>query len=145
MAFWSWASNVVPGDTNDHRDVFVRDLKSGTTRLVSVATDGRQANNGSSGTAISADGRYVAFWSWASNLVPCDTNHRRDVFVRDLKPSRSIQHCWARRGPDGRKPAAPSRRATITAPREHVENLRLGPALAAAEVGLRSESPPYWR
>ena len=56
--------------------MFVRDLKSGTTEQVSVASDGAQANGGSFGPAISADGRYVAFYSGASNLVPGDTNRR---------------------------------------------------------------------
>ena len=84
VAFWSDASNLVPGDTNGAFDVFVRDLRSGTTRLVSVGADGFQGNKGSAPTAISADGRYVAFNSDASNLVPGDTNHRSDVFVRDL-------------------------------------------------------------
>ena len=85
VAFASYASNLVPGDTNGTADVFVRDLRSGTTRRVSVATDGTQANGDSGSPAISADGRYVAFESDASNLVPGDTNHCVDVFVRDLK------------------------------------------------------------
>jgi Tol biopolymer transport system component len=83
VAFSSDASNLVPGDTNGALDVFVRDRRSGTTQRVSVATDGSQANGGS--PAISADGRYVAFTSVASNLVPGDTNGFEDVFVRDLK------------------------------------------------------------
>ena len=83
VAFESDASNLVPGDTNEGWDVFVRDLRSGTTELVSVATNGTQANSYSSAPAISADGRYVAFWSGASNLVPGDTNEHYDVFVRD--------------------------------------------------------------
>jgi archaellum component FlaF (FlaF/FlaG flagellin family) len=85
VAFRSDASNLVPGDTNGNYGVFVRDLQSGTTQLVSVATDGTQANDFSEALAISADGRYVAFDSYASNLVPGDTNRAYDVFVRDLK------------------------------------------------------------
>jgi Tol biopolymer transport system component len=85
VAFDSGASNLVPGDANHRGDVFVRDLRSGTTRLVSVATSGTQGNHTSSFAAISADGRYVAFDSTASNLVPGDTNHSADVFVRDLR------------------------------------------------------------
>jgi archaellum component FlaF (FlaF/FlaG flagellin family) len=85
VTFQSIASNLVPGDTNDRTDVFVRDLRSGTTQRVSVATGGTQANGDSDIPAISADGRYVAFESGASNLVPGDTNHSEDVFVRDLK------------------------------------------------------------
>ena len=90
MTFWSSASNLVPGDTNQAGDVFVRDLQSGTTQRVSVAADGTQGNGGGDDPAISADGRYVAFDSYASNLVPGDTNDRYDVFVRDLQ-SRTTQ------------------------------------------------------
>jgi archaellum component FlaF (FlaF/FlaG flagellin family) len=85
VTFASDASNLVPGDTNNHDDVFVRDLGLGTTQRVSVATNGTQANSDSGNPAISADGRYVTFQSYASNLVPGDTNHRTDVFVRDLR------------------------------------------------------------
>ena len=83
VAFWSSASNLVPGDTNGSRDVFVHDRTTGTTERVSVASDGAEANAISSLSAISADGRHVAFWSSASNLVPGDTNGAPDVFVHD--------------------------------------------------------------
>ena len=55
------------------------------TRRVSVGAGGRQGDGGSSEPALSADGRYVAFGSDASNLVAGDTNGVRDVFVRDLQ------------------------------------------------------------
>jgi Tol biopolymer transport system component len=84
VAFESLASNLVPGDTNHRRDVFVRDRVAQVTRRVSVGPGGQQANGGSLGVpAISADGRFVAFASFASNLVPGDTNVSTDVFVRD--------------------------------------------------------------
>jgi Tol biopolymer transport system component len=83
VAFHSYASNMVPNDTNRTTDVFVHDRVTGTIERVSVAGDGTQANNGGAGPAISADGRHVAFISYASNLVPGDTNGRGDVFVRD--------------------------------------------------------------
>ena len=85
VAFFSFASNLVPGDTNGADDVFVRDLQSGTTTRVSVDTTGAQANGGSYSPALSADGRFVAFVSDASNLVAGDTNSARDVFVHDLQ------------------------------------------------------------
>jgi len=84
VAFTSSASNLVPGDTNGKADVFVRDMRSGTLVRASVAADGAQAVDGSSGT-ISPDGRYVAFTSSASNLVPGDTNGKADVFLRDMR------------------------------------------------------------
>ena len=83
VAFTSTASNLVPGDTNDSLDVFVRDRELGTTRRVSVSSTGAQGDSDSFGPAISAAGRYVAFSSDASNLVPGDTNGAQDVFVRD--------------------------------------------------------------
>lgn len=83
LAFTSFATNLVPGDTNDAEDVFVRDLQTGTTERVSVAGNGEQGNDVSSGASVSRDGRYVAFSSLASNLVPGDTINSPDIFVRD--------------------------------------------------------------
>jgi len=81
VVFFSFASNLVPGDTNERMDVFVHDRQTGETTIVSVASDGAQGNANSSGAAISADGRFVVFTSKASNLVPGDTNGTWDVFV----------------------------------------------------------------
>ena len=83
VAFYTTASNLVPGDTNGTFDVFVRDRLTGTVDRVSIASDGTQGNGDSVWPAISADGRYVAFHSHASNLVPGDTNQTWDVFVHD--------------------------------------------------------------
>jgi Tol biopolymer transport system component len=83
VAFTSAASNLVAGDTNFQNDVFVHDRQTGTTERVSVATSGAEANNESNSPSISADGRYVAFLSYAGNLVAGDTNGAADVFVRD--------------------------------------------------------------
>jgi Tol biopolymer transport system component len=83
VAFQSFASNLVPGDGNGVNDIFVHDHGAGTTERVSVATGGSEANEASLRGAISADGRYVAFEGWSSNLVPGDTNGSADVFVHD--------------------------------------------------------------
>jgi Tol biopolymer transport system component len=83
VAFWSTASSLVAGDTNTTADVFVRDLLTRTTSRVSVAADGAQADQEASEPSISGSGRYVAFSSHATNLVPGDTNERGDIFVRD--------------------------------------------------------------
>ena len=83
VAFSSYASNLVPGDTSGDYDIFVHDRQLGTTERVSVDSGGAQANSASYICAISADGRYVAFESYASNLVPGDTNGYADIFVRD--------------------------------------------------------------
>jgi hypothetical protein len=83
VAFGSYASNLVPEDTNHVSDVFVRDMQAGITSRASVASDGAQANAASFSVAISADGRYVTFDAGASNLVAGDTNGVWDVFMRD--------------------------------------------------------------
>src|SRR4028118_979753 len=83
VAFASDASNIVPGDTNNRSDIFVRDTLTNTTTRVSLDSAGNQGNRDSSFPSISADGRFVAFASDASNIVPGDTNNRSDIFVRD--------------------------------------------------------------
>jgi hypothetical protein len=77
---------TVPGDTNNAWDVFVREQKTGAMTLASLSGTGRQGNGGSFSPATSADGRYVAFSSNASNLVAEDTKDRADVFVRTSWP-----------------------------------------------------------
>ncbi|OLB81512.1 MAG: hypothetical protein AUI14_03060 [Actinobacteria bacterium 13_2_20CM_2_71_6] len=84
VAFQSFARNLVPGDTNEQVDIFLRDRQAGTTTRVSVDSSGAQATGGSFGAAISSDGRYVMFTSVAPNLVPDDTNGTKDVFVHDM-------------------------------------------------------------
>jgi Tol biopolymer transport system component len=83
--FESIASDLVAGDTNNATDVFVRDLLSGTTLLVSVSTNGLVGNGASRSPAMTPDGRLVAFVSAANNLVAGDTNRIPDIFVRDLQ------------------------------------------------------------
>ena len=88
VAYASWATNLVPEDTRvpywGARDVLVYDLGTQETTRVSVDSAGNQANGCSRAPTISADGRYVAFESDASNLVPGDSNEVSDVFVHDL-------------------------------------------------------------
>jgi Tol biopolymer transport system component len=83
VAFYSSATNLVAGDTNGARDVFVHDNQTGATTRVSVSSSGAQANGQSFSPALSADGRYVAFYSDATDLVAGDTNNADDVFVHD--------------------------------------------------------------
>ena len=83
VAFCGAATNLVPGDTNLDWDVFVRDRAAGTTERVSVDSSGAQADQGSLYPAISADGRFVAFSSFATNLVAGDYNNYPDIFVHD--------------------------------------------------------------
>lgn len=84
VAFQSDASNLVGGDTNHNLDIFAKTLSSGETTRVSTGSGGAQADDYSMSPAISADGRYVAFESVATNLVPSDTNNASDIFLKDL-------------------------------------------------------------
>lgn len=92
VAFISDATTLVPNDTNGTTDVFVHNRQTGVTERVSLAGDGSQANNWSeSDLAISRDGRYVAFASLASNLIPVDTNNVMDVFVHDRHGGQTLR------------------------------------------------------
>ncbi len=91
VAFTSEASDLVNNDTNIVSDVFVRDLWMGTTTLVSVNAAGTGSGNRDSfHPAISSDGRYVAFTSYAGDLVANDTNDTTDTFVGDLQTGTTI-------------------------------------------------------
>ncbi len=76
-------SALVAQDTDTVQDVYVKDLLTDGLERVSVTPTGAAASGDSFAGAISRDGRYVAFWSWASNLVPGDTKGKADVFLRD--------------------------------------------------------------
>jgi len=91
VVFSSAASNMVPGDTNSEQDIFVRDLTTHTTELISVDSSGNQGDKRSHYPDVSADGRFVAFESDATNLVPGDTNDRTDVFLRDRLAGTTIR------------------------------------------------------
>ena len=84
VLFESRASDLVPGDTNEASDVFLRDLQAGTTVLASAGTNGVAGDGPSYSSVMTPDGRYVAFTSAADNLVAGDTNAIPDVFVRDM-------------------------------------------------------------
>ena len=83
ITFTSDASNLVANDNNGQTDVFLKDNQTGKIELISVATDGTQGDGASGNSAVSADGRFVAFTSDATNLVDGDLNSAADVFVRD--------------------------------------------------------------
>jgi len=83
VSFSSKASNLVPGDTNGERDVFLHDRHIGRTILVSKSSTGEQGNYESFYSAISASGQSIIFGSWSDNLVAGDTNGWSDAFVHD--------------------------------------------------------------
>jgi Tol biopolymer transport system component len=92
VAFGSGSNNLVPGGTNGQLQTFVRDRTAGNTVLASVSNGGAQANFGvSNPPSISADGRFVAFSSFSTNLVANDNNLQEDVFLRDRTAGTTIR------------------------------------------------------
>jgi hypothetical protein len=91
IAYSSDANNLITGDTNGARDVFLYDRNTGSTTRVSVSTGGVQGNARSDQPSVSYDGHYVAFRSYATNLVANDTNDPSDIFVRDTWASQTTR------------------------------------------------------
>jgi WD40-like Beta Propeller Repeat len=102
VAFDSPAPNLVRRDTNRRPDVFIHDLRTGETRL-SVSSRGRQGNKKSFNPSISAAGHFVAFKSYATDLVRHDTNASRDVFVHGLRTGKTRRVSVSSRGRQGNK------------------------------------------
>lgn len=130
VVFISQATNLVPlPDANNNPDVFVRDLLTGTTQLVSVNQSGTAAANGfSNDCTISADGRYVCFDSSASDLAPGDSNGGLDVFVRDLQTRVTT---LVSANPAGNSQSGFSRNATMTPDGHFVAFTSTAPDLVA--------------
>jgi Tol biopolymer transport system component len=117
VAYESYETSQVAGDTNEDRDIFVRDRQTGTTERVNVGTAGEQAQEigatsgqGSMTATISDDGRYVAFSSYANNLVAGDTNTQQDIFLRDRMLGTTVRVT----GDAGAQPNAPSEGASMS-------------------------------
>ena len=89
VAYHSFKENLVPGDNNGFVDIFLWDRKRKKTKLVSDGTGGQPANGGSSGAAISRDGRIVVYRSEAKNLIGSDTNDKADIFSHDRKSKKT--------------------------------------------------------
>jgi hypothetical protein len=84
VVFWTNPLRSVPGDPFRQDNLFVRDRLKERSSLLTVGLGGAQANGSQGGSDVSADGRRIAFFSFASNLVRGDTNGEADIFVRDL-------------------------------------------------------------
>lgn len=101
VVFDSQATNLVASDTNDASDVFLHDTRTGETTRISVNDDGVEANGDSDTPTISSDGRFIAFDSRATNLVPGDTNASWDIFVHDRDTGKTIRVSVASAGTQG--------------------------------------------
>ena len=104
VAYHSFADNLVPADFNATADILVYDRQTAKVERISVAYDGAQADDYSGEPSISADGRYIAYASRATNLVPGDTNGQMDVFVMDRQcvHGAAVERCGGRDTGDGR-------------------------------------------
>jgi Tol biopolymer transport system component len=111
VAFYSYATNLIDGDTNGKLDVFLHDRRNHSVSRVFLGMGGQQGNGDSFAPSLSADGRYVAFTSEATNLVPNDTNGFWDIFVRDRRLNRTSRVSV---GLGGMQPNGESARAAIS-------------------------------
>ena len=131
VSFRSKARDLVRTDVNRRADIFLRDLRSGTTRRVSVGDDEQPADGGSWESAVSNDGRFVAFTSEATNLVNGDTNDRQDVFVRDMVERTTTRVSVAS---DGTQPNSWSEHVDISADGRHVTFVSRATNLATGDT-----------
>ncbi len=105
VAFQSQATNLVPGEALTQTDIYIHDRLTGITERISVNDRGERGNGDSTTPSISADGRYVAFRSEASNLVHNDTNAAADVFIRDRLTGHTFQASVSSRGQEANGPS----------------------------------------
>ena len=105
LVFVSDSPLWVRGDTNGTWDVFLHDRRTGTTRLISEALDGGPANKDSTPAMLAANGRHVAFWSRATNLVRGDHNDRPDLFVHDRVSGRTMRATVSSTGEEAQFPS----------------------------------------
>ena len=144
VAFDSFASNLVPGDTNGTIDTFIRDTWSGTTSRISVASAGTQANGLSNNPNISPDGRFVVFESAASNLVAGDTNGATDVFQHDVQTNSTVLVSIASNGAQGDQEShfpVVSAGGSLIAFESRADNLVAGDSNRASDVFVHEVVP----
>jgi Tol biopolymer transport system component len=143
VAFESLATNLVSGDTNGMRDVFVHDRQTGATEIASISSGGAQGNQESRTGSISADGRFVVFSSSATNLVAGGTNGLPQIFVRDRQTGTTALLTTALGGaqPNGASDypiVSPGGRFVVF--QSAATNLVVGDANAQADVFLRDRA-----
>jgi hypothetical protein len=130
VAFMSIATNLVSSDTNPQPDIFVHDLTTGATELISIAQSGHSGAFPSVYPSISGDGTRVAFMSQANDLVPGDTNMAQDIFVRDRAMSLTFRVSV---GPMGVQSNADSGHSAISADGDSVAFESVASNLVAAD------------
>lgn len=152
VVFESDATRLYSPDTNEHTDIFLRDRKKRTTLLVSASSSNQQGNNDSFAPRLSANGRYLVFESFASNLAGGD-QPREDIFVRDLRLKTTVvvttSANGAPRGPEVvrellQRPAV-SNNGRVAAFASTIPSLAPGDVNNAQDVFLRLLDPPVGR
>jgi hypothetical protein len=147
-AFYSLASNLVAGDTNGVADIFIHDRTNGTTYRASLDSFGAEGNNNSFTARISADGKFVAFYSDATNLVAGDTNGFGDVFRKDLTTGETIRLSVDTSGMEGNNTSQlpwNSADGRFTAFSSYATNLVASDTNMVGDVFLRdSGTPANW-
>ena len=145
IAFESDANNLVDGDTNQATDIFVRNVSGGSIERVSVGIGGAQAslNSPSVGAALSGNGLFVAFTSWAPNLVGNDTNLTWDVFVHDRSTHTTERVSLGAGGVQGNgrsENATLSENGALVAFQSNATNLVTGDTNAVTDIFVRDRS-----
>jgi Tol biopolymer transport system component len=131
VTFTSASSSLVPGDTNQRSDIFVHDRRRGVTNRISRTSTGGQTDGNSYNPQISADGRYVAYWSEATNLLPEPGTELADVFVHDRKRGTTEQVSVAS---DGTRGNDESNQPTISANGRYVAFTTIATNLVPGET-----------
>ena len=134
--FESDAANLVAGDANASRDVFLRDRVTGEVTRVSLGPAGAEADDNSTDPSISDDGQVIAFASWATNLVAGDTNRSRDVFVHDRGTGRTTR---VNVGPMGAQSASSADRPSLSGDGRFVTFRSSAPDLVAGDANRRAD------
>jgi Tol biopolymer transport system component len=141
VAFGTAASNLVPNDTNETFDVFVKNLDTGAITRASTAADGTQGNDFSISFSLAADGRSIAFHSSATNLVAGDINGRTDVFVKNLTTGAIVNASTAANGAQGNNGsynASVSRDGNVVAFLSDASNLVAGDTNGRTDVFVKN-------
>ena len=143
VAFSSASATLVADDRNEVADVFVRDLRTQLTRRVSVSSGGLEGDGASFYPAISADGRVVAFRSYARNLIKGDRNRVEDVFVHDLLTRTTARVSVGDRGQEANAPSVTSsinEDGTVVAFSSSASNLVRGDRNRVMDVFVRDRT-----
>lgn len=154
VTYVSYATNIDPDDPNILGDIYVRDLFAGTTELISYGINNQPSNGESHYPVLSSNGRFIAYHSEASNLVPGDTNNNADVFLYDRQTGSTIRANLSTTGSQANAPSfdvAISGNGHFLTFQSHATNLVPGDTNATADVFLyldltiHTHFPTYFR